>query len=84
MTGNVWEWTNSLYGRRLDSPDFGYPFRADDGREDPSAGADVGRVARGGGWFYDGRLACATVRYISFPGGRNRKLGVRLALDTDG
>jgi len=39
--GNLWEWTNSIY-----KP---YPYKANDGREDPN---DVGsrRVARGGGW----------------------------------
>ena len=45
MAGNVWEWTNSI-----DKP---YPYKADDGREDPD---DTGsrRVIRGGGWFNSG------------------------------
>jgi hypothetical protein len=51
MAGNVWEWTNSL--------DKGYPYQADDGREDPSPLGD--RVLRGSS-FVDSEddARCAT------------------------
>lgn len=39
MAGNQWEWVSSLYRP--------YPYRADDGREDPDA--DGARATRGGG-----------------------------------
>ena len=44
MSGNVWEWTSSLFK--------GYPYKADDGREDPASPGK--RIARGGSWHVFG------------------------------
>ena len=52
-SGNVFEWTRSLWGTDFDEPEFGYPYDANDpARENLSAGDDVLRVVRGGSWGY--------------------------------
>ena len=60
MTGNVWEWTSSLWGENLGDPTFKYPYNQADGREGLDAGDRVLRVLRGGAFFSDRDLArCA-------------------------
>jgi formylglycine-generating enzyme required for sulfatase activity len=51
MSGNVWEWTRSLWGTDWQKPSFTYPYRPDDGREDLDAPHDVLRVLRGGAFW---------------------------------
>lgn len=60
MAGNVWEWTTTLWGADVFRPRYGYPYRADDGREEADAAAAVLRVVRGGS-FVDGpqQVRCA-------------------------
>ena len=59
MAGNVWEWCSSLWGDDPAKSSFGYPFCADDGRENPQAGGF--RIRRGGSWASgdSGWLRCA-------------------------
>lgn len=57
MAGNLWEWTSSLY--------WPYPYRADDGREDPSASG--WRVLRGGTWVYTAWQCRTSQRYRYTP-----------------
>ena len=70
MSGNVWEWTSSLYRP--------YPYRTDDGREDLTA-ADR-RVVRGGSFDdLEGLVRCA-VRFGNGPNVLFRSLGFRLVV----
>lgn len=82
MTGNVWEWTSTLCGPSCDRPDYRYPYRPGDGREDPSAGPTVLRVTRGGSWGSDQVGARAAGRNFEPPDSRLRQVGFRLALGT--
>jgi formylglycine-generating enzyme required for sulfatase activity len=66
MSGNVWEWTRSLY--------VDYPYVSTDGREDLSAGIDSRRVLRGGSFY--GNRGLARCAYRSRPVPRNRYLSV--------
>ncbi len=79
MTGNVWEWTSSAWGLDVDRADFGYPYRADDGREAVGRDADLRRVARGGAWTDDAGNLQAAFREGLHPASRDANLGLRVA-----
>lgn len=81
LCGNVLEWTSTASGRSFDAPEFDYPYRDDDGREDPAADADVTRIARGGSWFFEASLARSTSRFALYPDTRDHQVGFRLARD---
>jgi formylglycine-generating enzyme required for sulfatase activity len=79
MAGNVWEWTHSRWGRTgALRPDYGYPYRWEDGREDPG-GPDL-RVVRGGSWFDNQRDARCACRLRSVPDYYNYFLGFRVVV----
>jgi iron(II)-dependent oxidoreductase len=65
MAGQVLEWTTSLWGKSWSEPEFKYPYRATDGRENLDAGDTVHRVVRGGAFYYDREFArCAFRLYL--------------------
>ena len=81
MSGNVWEWTRSLWGKDWEKPDFAYPYDPDDRkREDLNTTNDELRVVRGGSWD-DGRdfARCASRHGIP-PDLRLGDLGFRVVL----
>jgi len=70
MLGNVIEWTSSIAA--------GYPYRADDGRED-LANTEAWRISRGG-MYGDNLLGCAG-RIAALPYSRAAGIGFRCARD---
>ena len=78
MSGNVWEWTRSLWGKDPGKSQYGYPYRADDGRENLNAPDDVLRVVRGGSFFDDARFVRCAVRLSLRPW--NVDLGFRVCV----
>lgn len=85
MSGNVWEWTRSIYGR-WDSKksthvdECKYPYTASDGREDVTKSDEFSRVLRGGAFSYSvGHVRCAS-RDWYYPDHRNRYRGFRVVV----
>ena len=81
MSGNVWEWTCSLWGKDWDKSSFNYPYDSSDTkREDLDASDDIMRVLRGGSFnHYAGFVRCA-VRNRHNPDFRNRNIGFRVVV----
>lgn len=70
LSGNVWEWTSSLYKT--------YPYDATDGREDQNNRSEY-RVLRGGSWFDSGTVLRAANRGRYVPSARDGLNGFRCA-----
>ena len=75
MSGNVWEWTRSLWGK--DSP---YPYKPSVSRENLDAPDDVHRVVRGGSFFSSRRFVRAACRDGFTPDYRNLYVGFRVVV----
>ncbi|HYR11081.1 MAG TPA: formylglycine-generating enzyme family protein, partial [Longimicrobium sp.] len=63
MSGSMWEWTRSLWGKEDDVPSFGYPYQGADGRENLEAGPEVLRVLRGGAFHSPERSIRSASRF---------------------
>jgi len=70
LSGNVWEWTRSLYRE--------YPYDRGDGREDLEAGRDVLRMLRGGAFSLEARYVRCAFRFRDLPNLRFRYFGFRV------
>ncbi|HUG34890.1 MAG TPA: SUMF1/EgtB/PvdO family nonheme iron enzyme [Anaerolineales bacterium] len=80
MSGNVWEWTASLWGKNDNAPDFKYPYNSRDGRENLKAGDDVRRTSRGGSFYSGSRRVRAACRLGLYPDFRDDGNGFRVVL----
>jgi formylglycine-generating enzyme required for sulfatase activity len=70
LSGNVWEWTHSLYQE--------YPYQTDDGREDRVAAGR--RTLRGGAWLITYRNARVSYRNRNHPDSFSNNIGVRVVV----
>lgn len=80
LAGNVGEWTSTLWGRQKARDPYAYPYRAEDGREDPSCDGGVHRVVRGGSWAIGALDSRCQIRNDQHAYNRNTAIGFRLAL----
>ena len=78
MSGNVWEWTSSRWGKSLSKPDFKYSnWNQDDTLRNDLEAMEL-RVIRGGSWGGDpGSLRCAARHWIH-PDFRGDNVGFRV------
>ncbi|MFL6258078.1 MAG: formylglycine-generating enzyme family protein, partial [Thermoanaerobaculia bacterium] len=80
LSGNVWEWTSTLWGEDVWIASFRYPYVREDGRENLKAPTNVYRVIRGGAFAEPfGHIRCA-YRELIRPNQAHLGLGFRVVL----
>lgn len=78
MSGNVWEWTSSRWGKNFNSPDFPYAQWQEQQAQRNQLDPMEFRIIRGGSWFnYADILRCA-LRNGGHPHNRYDHLGFRM------
>jgi formylglycine-generating enzyme required for sulfatase activity len=80
LSGNVWEWTRSLWGETLKDPDFGYPYKVEGERENLSAPREIRRVRRGGSFSRDQSQIRCSIRRGNQPALVAHDIGFRLVV----
>ena len=80
MCGQVWEWTTTLWGKKMDRPDIPFPYQFDDGRENLQADEATRRVLRGGSFSSPSQKTSCTYRGSLEPGGFWRGDGFRIVV----
>ena len=82
MSGNVWEWTRSLWGKKFSKPEFIYPYNPKDGREGLHADKNMLQVLRGGSFAFVGlfRLVRCSSRFNHNSSGLTIFIGFRVIL----
>jgi formylglycine-generating enzyme required for sulfatase activity len=82
LSGNVWKWTRSLWGKDFSDPEFTYPYDPEDGRENLEAGNEVLRVLRGGAFFDSPSGVRCAARDGYFPNYRDLTFGFRVVVSS--
>src|SRR4029453_10235735 len=80
MSGNVLEWTRSLWGPEWNKSTFPYPYKPDDGREQLQAPDDIRRVVRGGAFWLAPRGARCASRLDDVARGVINDVGFRVVV----
>jgi len=78
MSGNIWEWTITLWGDDRNTPSYVYPYLIQDGRENQSAGEEYYRIIRGGSYKDDLKAVRSACRDIDPPHYSLSNLGFRV------
>lgn len=81
MSGNLWEWTRSLWRRYHEDPKASRPYRSSAGLEIPEDFGGMLRVLRGGSYLINSRYCRCAVRVWSKPHNRDdSSFGFRVVL----
>jgi len=81
MSGNVWEWTRSLWGKDWQKSQHNYPYNPKDKeRENLEAEKDILRVLRGGSFNYPSDLARCACRGRNYPDNWDWNFGFRVVV----
>lgn len=81
LSGNVWEWTRSMWGTGQAKPDFEYPYDPnEEKRENIDANKKIRRAIRGGAFIDVARNIRCAYRDSSPPDYRDDYIGFRIVL----
>jgi iron(II)-dependent oxidoreductase len=80
MSGNILEWTRSLWGEDWNQPDFPYPYVSEDGREELDPLGEPLRVIRGTAFLYPATAARCSLRIGIFSDTYYEEVGFRVSL----
>jgi formylglycine-generating enzyme required for sulfatase activity len=81
VSGNVWEWTRSLWGKDYSKPSYKYPYNPKDGeRENLKAENEVLRVLRGGSFPNEASDARCAARVRCTPDDWHLNRGFRVVV----
>ena len=78
MTGNVWEWTQSQWGKQINKPDFTYDKWVEQELERNNLEEHALRIIRGGSWYYTSGYARCAFRFRYHPYSRDYYTGFRV------